>query len=78
MRDILFRLQPSAPISLQAQIRENLVSAICARQLAAGERVPSSRHLANQLNVSRNTVSLEQSQQVLLIEYVQVFNLEIF
>ena len=58
MRDILFRLQPSAPISLQAQIREHLVTAICSGQLAAGERVPSSRHLASQLKVSRNTVSL--------------------
>lgn len=58
MRDILFQLQPSAPISLQAQIRENLVSAICAGQLTAGERIPSSRHLADLLSVSRNTVSL--------------------
>lgn len=58
MREIIFRLQPSAPISLQAQIRENLVSAICAGQLSAGERIPSSRHLADLLNVSRNTVSL--------------------
>lgn len=58
MRDILFQLRPSAPISLQAQIRENMVSAICAGQLAAGERIPSSRRLAELLNVSRNTVSL--------------------
>jgi len=58
MRDILFQLKPSAPISLQAQIRENMVSAICAGQLSAGERIPSSRRLADLLNVSRNTVSL--------------------
>ncbi|MCY4238116.1 MAG: PLP-dependent aminotransferase family protein [Rhodospirillaceae bacterium] len=58
MRDIIFQLKPSAPISLQAQIRQNMVSAICAGQLSAGERIPSSRRLADLLNVSRNTVSL--------------------
>ena len=58
MRELLFQLDLSAPISLQAQIREHLVSAIRTGQLAANERVPSSRQLAKSLNVSRNTVSL--------------------
>ena len=58
MREFLFQLDLSAPISLQAQIREHLVSAIRTGHLAANERVPSSRQLANSLNVSRNTVSL--------------------
>jgi len=58
MREFLFKLRPSSPISLQAQIREHLVSAIRAGQLSVNERVPSSRQLARALNVSRNTVSL--------------------
>lgn len=58
MRELLFKLRPASPISLQAQIREHLVSAIRSGQLSANERVPSSRQLARALNVSRNTVSL--------------------
>ena len=58
MREFLFQLDASGPISLQAQIRAHLVSAIRAGQLSANERVPSSRQLARALNVSRNTVSL--------------------
>lgn len=58
MRELLFQLDHSTPISLQAQIREHLVSAIRTGQLAANERVPSSRQLARSINVSRNTVSL--------------------
>jgi GntR family transcriptional regulator/MocR family aminotransferase len=58
MRDLLFRLQPSAPTSLQAQIREKLVSAILGGQLPPDDRLPSSRQLAKALGVSRNTVTL--------------------
>ena len=58
MRDLLFHLQPTAPTSLQAQIREKIVSAIVGGQLPAGDRMPSSRQLAKDLNVSRNTVTL--------------------
>lgn len=64
MRELLFQLDPTAPISLQAQIREHLVSAIRTGRLAANERVPSSRQLARALGVSRNTVS--QAYQRLL------------
>ncbi|MEZ5926022.1 MAG: PLP-dependent aminotransferase family protein [Hyphomicrobiaceae bacterium] len=58
MRDLLLHLQPSAQTSLQSQIREKLVSAILGGQLSAEERLPSSRHLAKALGVSRNTVTL--------------------
>ncbi len=58
MRDLLFHLQPTAPTSLQAQIREKIVTAIVGGQLPAGDRMPSSRALARDLNVSRNTVTL--------------------
>jgi GntR family transcriptional regulator/MocR family aminotransferase len=58
MRELLLHLQPSAQTSLQSQIREKLVSAILGGQLSAEERLPSSRHLAKALGVSRNTVTL--------------------
>jgi len=58
MRDLLFHLQPTAPTSLQAQIREKIVTAIVDGQLPEGDRMPSSRQLAKDLNVSRNTVTL--------------------
>jgi GntR family transcriptional regulator/MocR family aminotransferase len=58
MTDLLFPLQTSAPVSLQSQIREHLVSAILEGQLPPSERLPSSRHLAKSLGVSRNTVTL--------------------
>ena len=58
MRELLLHLQPAAQTSLQSQIREKLVSAILGGQLSADERLPSSRHLAKALGVSRNTVTL--------------------
>lgn len=58
MRDLLFRLQPTNQSGLQAQIREQLVSAILGGQIPSSERLPSSRKLANVLGVSRNTVTL--------------------
>ncbi|MDA7947484.1 MAG: PLP-dependent aminotransferase family protein [Hyphomicrobiaceae bacterium] len=45
-------------MSLQAQIREVLVSAILGGQLPVHDRIPSSRQMARQLGVSRNTVVL--------------------
>jgi GntR family transcriptional regulator / MocR family aminotransferase len=58
MRDLLFHVQPTAPTSLQAQIREKIVTAIVDGQLPEGDRMPSSRQLAHDLKVSRNTVTL--------------------
>ena len=58
MRDLLFHLQPTAPTSLQSQIREKIVTAIVDGQLPEGDRMPSSRQLAHDLKVSRNTVTL--------------------
>lgn len=49
-------------LSLQAQIREMLVGAILDGQLPAGEPVPSSREMADQLGVARNTVVLAYQQ----------------
>ncbi len=58
MRDILFGLETTLQTGLQAQLREKLVSAIVGGQLPAGTRLPSSRHLAADLGISRNTVTL--------------------
>jgi len=58
MRESLFQLPAKGNISLQAQIREVLVSAILGGQLPIQDRIPSSRKMARRLGVSRNTVVL--------------------
>ena len=58
MRDSLFHLPPGSKNSLQAQVREMLVSAILDGHLPSDEPVPSSRRLAKSLGISRNTVVL--------------------
>lgn len=58
MRDALFHLSRKENISIQAQIREMLVSAILGGQLPSGVPLPSSRKMAKSLGVSRNTVVL--------------------
>ena len=58
MREFLISLDRTAPKSLQAQLREVMVTAILTGHLQAGEKLPSTRHLAKQLGVSRNTAIL--------------------
>jgi len=58
MRDSLFQLNRSGRINLQTEIRQILVSAILTGHLPANERVPSSRKMAQNMGVSRNTVVL--------------------
>jgi len=58
MRDQLFHLRREAGSSIQAQIREMLVSAILSGQMPGGDPLPSSRKMAKILKVSRNTVVL--------------------
>jgi len=58
MKEALFHLNPLDGVGLQAQVREMLVSAILSRRLMPGEAVPSTRGMASQLGVSRNTVTL--------------------
>lgn len=58
MRYSLFHVERDTSKTLQAQIREMLVSAMLAGQLAAGAPVPSTRAMARRLSVSRNTVML--------------------
>lgn len=58
MWERLFTLSPGGSISLQRQIRETLVAAILDGRVGTGAPLPSSRKLAEQLGVARNTVML--------------------
>lgn len=58
MRESLFQLRRRPGMSIQAGIREMMVSAILERQLPLEEPLPSCRALAQRLGVSRNTVVL--------------------
>ncbi|GAB3629416.1 2-aminoadipate aminotransferase [Pandoraea terrae] len=60
----LFQLSAQGGMSLQGQIRQMLVSAILDEQLQQGVPIPSSRELADQLGVARNTVVLAYQQLV--------------
>ena len=55
---IVITLDSTSGISLQSQIRQSVVEAILARAILPGDKLPSSRALAKQLKVSRNTVIL--------------------
>jgi len=54
----LIHIDASSDDSLQSQIRHKLVEGILVGSFAAGSKLPSSRKLAIQLGVSRNTVVL--------------------
>ncbi|MCB1385877.1 MAG: PLP-dependent aminotransferase family protein [Nitratireductor sp.] len=58
MRDSLFQVEREQMTSLQAQIREMLVSAMLSGQMPPGAPIPSTRTMAKRLKVSRNTVML--------------------
>jgi GntR family transcriptional regulator / MocR family aminotransferase len=64
MPDALLYLDPDSTLNLQAQIRQKLVEAIHLEILKPGTRLPSSRKLAEQLGVARNTVVLACQQLV--------------
>ena len=56
MQDAIIYIDPGQKIGLQNQIRQKLVDGIINGAFPAGMKLPSSRKLANQLEVSRNTV----------------------
>lgn len=56
MQDALIYLNPESGMSLQNQIRQNLVDGILNGSFPPGMKLPSSRKLATQLDVARNTV----------------------
>ncbi len=55
--DIQFSLDPNSAISLHRQLYEGIRQAILQRNLAAGQRIPSTRALAKSMGVSRATVT---------------------
>jgi GntR family transcriptional regulator/MocR family aminotransferase len=64
MPDTIIYLDPDSPLNLQNQIRQKLVDGILSGALPAGHKLPSSRKLAQQLEVARNTVVLAYQQLV--------------
>ncbi|WP_336055727.1 MocR-like pyridoxine biosynthesis transcription factor PdxR [Nitratireductor sp. CH_MIT9313-5] len=60
----LFKISPDSGQTLQAQIRQAIVSAILDRQIAPSMPLPSCRILADKLGVARGTVVLAFQQLV--------------
>lgn len=58
MQDVIFHLKRDGSTSIQAELRQQLVAGILGGQIPAGQALPSSRHLAKRLSISRNTVSI--------------------
>ena len=58
----LIQLERSSKKSLQLQIREQIVSAIISELIHPGQALPSSRKLAVELGVSRNTATIAYEQ----------------
>ena len=64
MTSAIIYLDPDSSLNLQAQIRKKLVEAILKDTFPVGRRLPSSRKLAQQLGVARNTVVLAYQQLI--------------
>jgi len=60
----LIHLDPDSKLNLQGQIRQKLVEGILNGNFPSGTKLPSSRKLAGQLNVARNTVVLAYQQLI--------------
>lgn len=60
----LIYLDPGSNLNLQSQIRQKLVEAILNGVFRGGSKLPSSRKLAEQLSVARNTVVLAYEQLI--------------
>ncbi len=60
----LIFLDPDSKLNLQSQIRQKLVEAILNGTFPAGSKLPSTRKLAEQLGVARNTVVLAYDQLI--------------
>jgi GntR family transcriptional regulator/MocR family aminotransferase len=56
VQDTIIYLDPASALSLQNQIRQRLVDGILNGSFPPGMKLPSSRKLAGQLDVARNTV----------------------
>ncbi len=64
MEKTLIYLDPDSDLNLQSQIRQKLVEAIMLGTFPAKKKLPSSRKLAEQLGVARNTVVLVYQQLI--------------
>ncbi len=64
MTKAIIYLDPDSGLNLQGQIRQKLVEAILNETFSVGRRLPSSRKLADQLQVARNTVVLAYQQLI--------------
>jgi GntR family transcriptional regulator/MocR family aminotransferase len=64
MQNALIYLDPESPMNLQNQIRQKLVDGILNGAFAPGMKLPSSRGLASQLDVARNTVVAAYQQLI--------------
>jgi GntR family transcriptional regulator/MocR family aminotransferase len=64
MSDAIIYLDPDSKLNLQNQIRQKLVGGVLNGAFPPGIRLPSSRKLADQLEVARNTVVLAYQQLV--------------
>lgn len=64
MLDRLIVLDPESALTLQGQIRQRIIDNILAGTFARGRRLPSSRALARQLGVGRNTVLHAMNQLI--------------
>lgn len=58
MSDAIIYLDPDSDLSLQAQIHQKMIEGISLGTFPPGRKLPSSRKLADQLGVARNTVVL--------------------
>ncbi len=58
----LFKLQADSPLTIQAQLRAQIIAAIGEGQIPADRPMPSSRELASQLAIARNTVVIVYQQ----------------
>ncbi len=66
MPDAIIYIDPDQPMNLQNQIRQRLVDGILNGSFAPGMKLPSSRKLARQLDVARNTVVAAYQQLISL------------
>lgn len=64
MQKAIIYLDPESPMNLQNQIRQKLVEGIINGVFAPGMKLPSSRKLAQQLEVARNTVVAAYQQLI--------------
>ena len=60
--ELAVNLDESLPIPLYRQLYEGIRLAILSRRIVPGQKLPSSRSLAKQLNLSRNTVTLAYAE----------------